>query len=135
MNENPKGAGFLKVVGILMIIFGGIGIVMGIMAVGAVGLLAAVSDGEIGSTLLTVSSILLLVSAVMELVAGILGVCFCKRPEKAGVCMAFGIIVALLTIAGAVLTVVGGDSFPVVSTLIGLVCPILFIIGAARNKK
>lgn len=130
-----KGSGFLKVTGILMIIGGGISIIMSIIAVLGVAALAYISDGVISSGLLYASVALMTISAVAELVAGIIGVVNCKKPEKAGSCIAWGIIVAALCVAGTVLNSVGGGSFNAFSLLLGLVLPILYIIGAALNKK
>ena len=129
-----QGAGFLKVTGILMIIGGGLAIILAIITILGIAALAYITDGVISSGLLYAAGILSLVSAVAELVAGIIGVTNCKKPEKATSCVVWGIIVAALCIAGSILTVVGGSSFPVVSCLIGLVLPVLYIIGALKNK-
>lgn len=132
-----KGAGFLKVTGIIMIIGASLGIIIsilaivGIAAIDTLGITEAV-DYNIG--LLYVSGILSLVGAAMEMVAGILGVANSKKPEKANVCIVFGAIVILFSLAGSILTVVGGNSFPVASFLIGLVLPVLYLIGAFKNK-
>lgn len=133
--EKTKGSGFLKVTGILMIIGGGISIIMSIIAVLGVAALVYISDGEASSAMLYASVALMVVSAVSQLVAGIIGVVNCKKPEKAGVCMAWGIIVAVLCIAGTILNSAGGGSFSILSLVLGLVLPILYIIGAVFNKK
>lgn len=130
-----KGSGFLKVTGILMIIGGGISIIMSIIAVLGVAALVYISDGEASSAMLYASVALMVVSAVSQLVAGIIGVVNCKKPEKAGVCIAWGVIVAVLCIAGTILNSVGGGSFSILSLVLGLVLPILYIIGAVFNKK
>lgn len=130
-----KGTGFLKVTGILMIIFGGLSIILGIIAALGVAALVYISDGAASSALLYTSVTLLIVSAAAELVAGIIGIVNCKKPEKAGTCIAWGIIVAVLCVAGTILESVGGSSFSVFSLISGLVLPILYIIGAAFNKK
>lgn len=129
-----KGTGFLKVTGILMIIGGGISIIMGIIAALSVAALAYIAGGD-SSALLYASVVLMLISAVAELVAGIIGVVNCKKPEKAGVCIAWGIIVAVLSVAGTILNSVGGGTFSVFSLILGLVLPVLYIIGAVFNKK
>ena len=133
--KKTKGSGFLKVTGILMIIGGGISIIMSIIAVLGVAALVYISDGEASSAMLYASVALMVVSAVSQLVAGIIGVVNCKKPEKAGVCMAWGIIVAVLCIAGTILNSAGGGSFSILSLVLGLVLPILYIIGAVFNKK
>lgn len=129
-----KGSGFLKVTGILMIIGGGISIIMGIIAALGVAALAYIADGD-SLALLYASAVLMLISAVAELVAGIIGVVNCKKPEKAVVCIAWGIIVAVLSVVGTILNSVGGGTFSVFSLLLGLVLPVLYIIGAVFNKK
>ena len=98
-----KGSGFLKVTGILMIIGGGISIILGIIAALGVAALAYISDGEISSAMLYASVALMIVSAVAQLIAGIIGVKNCKKPEKAGTCMVWGVIVAVLCVVGTIL--------------------------------
>lgn len=135
MEQTAKGATFLKVTGILMIIGGAIALILGFIAVAAVAALAYLSDGAISSGLLYAASILTLISAVAELVAGIVGVVNSKKPEKAGACIVWGVIVAVLSVAGCILTAVGGSSFPVVNLILGLVLPALYVIGALKNKN
>ena len=135
MEQTAKGATFLKVTGILMIIGGAIALILGFVAVAAVAALAYLSDGAISSGLLYAASILTLISAVAELVAGIVGVVNSKKPEKAGACIVWGVIVAVLRVAGCILTAVGGSSFPVVNLILGLVLPALYVIGALKNKN
>ena len=81
------------------------------------------------------STALMIVSAAAEMVTGILGVVNCKKPEKAKTCIAWGIVVAVLCVAGTVLSVIGDGDFSIVSLLIGLVLPVLYIIGASLNAK
>lgn len=134
MEKTAKGAGFLKVTGILMIIGGAISLVLSIVAVAGIAALAYVTSGVASSGLLYASGALSLVSSVAELVAGIIGVKHCKTTEKAGVCIGWGVAVAVLCVAGVVLNALGGGEFSIVSLLLGLVLPVLYIIGAAKNK-
>ncbi len=127
-----KSNGFLKVTGILMIIGGGIGIIVGMLAVTGVALL---SGAGYNSTLLTVGAIFAVVSAVVSLVAGILGVANAAKPEKAMVCIVCGILTVLMAIIGTVITMVGGGQFPFGNLLTGLVLPVLYLIGAFQNKS
>ena len=133
--SNTKGSGFLKVTGILMIIGGAIALIVGIIVILGIAALAYITDGEMVTGLLYAAGVLTLVSAVAEMIAGIVGVKNCKKPEKAGSCIVWGIIVAVLCVAGCILTAVGGSAFPVFSLILGLVLPALFIIGAIMNKK
>ncbi len=127
-----QGSKFLKVTGILMIVFGAIALVVAIIAFAGIGVLAAMGAS---SALLTVSVIIALVGAVLELVAGIIGVKNWNKLEKAGTCIAWGIIVIALCIISNILTVVGGGEFSIVNLLTGLVIPVLYLIGGIQNKK
>lgn len=135
MEEKKSGSGFLKVVGILMIIFGAIALVVSLIAVAGMSLIEAAVGSEIDTGMLWIGVILSVVSAAMEMVAGIVGVVNAKKPEKAKTCLVFGILVAVLTVAGCIFTVASGEEFPVTSLLLGLVMPVLYIIGAVKNMK
>lgn len=129
-----KGATLLKVMGILMIIGGAISVVMSIIAVAGIAAIAYLSDGAVSMGMLYASAALMAVGSVAELIAGILGVANSKKPEKAKTCVVWGVIVAALSVAGIVLNAIGGGSFSAVSAVTGLVLPVLYIIGAARNR-
>ncbi|HZK45500.1 MAG TPA: hypothetical protein VFD34_04630 [Clostridia bacterium] len=128
-----KGSKFLKVTGILMIIFGALALILSIVA--AIGLAALVAL-ELNTWQYTAAVILMLVGSIFELIAGIVGVKNCNKPEKAGTCMVWGIIVIALSVLSNVLTLVGNpDNFSIVNLLTGLVIPVLYLIGAVMNKK
>ena len=128
-----KGRKFLKVTGILMIIGGAFGIIGGIVAMIGVGALAAVLETSAGGLML--ASVLILASAVFQLIAGIMGVKNCDKPEKAQSCIVIGVIVAILSVAGNVISNVLGSDFNVFNYATGLIIPILYIIGAVKNKE
>ena len=128
-----KGRKFLKVTGILMIIGAAFGIIGGIIAMIGVGALAAVL--ETSAVGLMLASVLVLASAVFQLIAGIMGVKNCDKPEKAQTCLVMGIIVAILSVAGDVISNVLGSDFNAFNYATGLVIPVLYIIGAAKNKE
>ena len=101
----------------------------------AVAAVAFLSEGLLTTNLLYASTALMVASAVAELVAGIVGVVNCKKPEKAGVCIVWGAIVAVLCVAGTVLNLVANGEFNIFTLAVGLVLPVLFIIGGVNNKK
>lgn len=109
-------------------------LIVAIVAIIGIAALVYVAGSEINAGLLYAAGVISLVSAVAELIAGIVGVKNCKKPEKARTCVVWGVIVAVLCVAGSVLTVVGGNSFPVFSLILGLVLPVLYIVGAIKNK-
>ena len=118
-----KGRKFLKVTGILMIIGAAFGIIGGIIAMIGVGALAAVL--ETSAVGLMLASVLVLASAVFQLIAGIMGVKNCDKPEKAQTCLVMGIIVAILSVAGNVISNVLGSDFNAFNYATGLVIPVL----------
>ena len=128
-----KGRKFLKVTGILMIIGGAFGIIGGIVAMIGAGALAAVLETSAGGLML--ASALILASAVFQLIAGIMGVKNCDKPEKAQSCLVMGVIVAILSVAGNVISNILGSSFNILSHATGLIIPVLYIIGAVKNKE
>ena len=128
-----KGRKFLKITGILMIIGGAFGIIGGIVAMIGAGALAAVLETSAGGLML--ASALILASAVFQLIAGIMGVKNCDKPEKAQSCLVMGVIVAILSVAGNIISNVLGSSFNILSYATGLIIPVLYIIGATKNKE
>ena len=128
-----KGRKFLKVTGILMIISAAFGIIGGIVAMIGAGALAAVLETSAGGLML--ASALILASAVFQLIAGIMGVKNCDKPEKAQSCMVIGVIVAILSVAGNVISNVLGSDFNIINYATGLIIPVLYIIGAVKNKE
>ena len=128
-----KGRKFLKVTGILMIIGGAFGIIGGIVAMIGAGALAAVLETSAGGLML--ASALILASAVFQLIAGIMGVKNCDKPEKAQSCIVIGVIVAILSVSGNVISNVLGSDFNIINYATGLIIPVLYIIGAVKNKE
>ena len=130
-----KGQKFLKVTGILMIIGAALSILFGVI-IGGVGVLVAKVPGA--STLscaLYLGLATTLVGGIIELIAGINGVKHCNKPENAKKCITWGIIVIALAVISSVLKVIGGDKFDVLSFVIGLIIPGLYIYGAFLNHK
>ena len=64
-----------------------------------------------------------------------MGVKHHNNKAKAQTLMMWGIIVAGISVLGTILTVAGGGSFSILSLLLGLVLPVLFIVGAIQNKN
>lgn len=128
-----QGAKFLKVTGILMIIFGALAIVLELIAMAGLGVLEALG-APMGA--LWLSAIVGLVGSALELVAGINGALNAEKPEKAKTCMVWGIIVAGMCVVSNLITLFAyPENFSIVSLLLGLVIPALFIFGAYKNQK
>lgn len=130
-----KGHKFLKVTGILMIIGGALAAILGIVAVLGVAALAYISSAQTEASMLYASTILILISGIVELIAGIVGVLNAEKPQKAKACIVWGALVAILSVAGTILGVAGGSDFSASSLVLGLVLPVLYIIGAVKNMQ
>jgi hypothetical protein len=124
------GSKFLKVTGILMIIFGSIIAIMALLGLGVLEAMGAPMG------LLWASGIIALLGAVAEFVAGIIGVVNWNKPNKANICIGWGIAVAAMCVISNIFTLIGyPENFNVFSLLTGLVIPVLYLIGAFKNKK
>ena len=124
----------LLVTGILLIIGGAIGLVGSIIAVLGARVAAVIFADQKGVGLLVFAAVLLLISAIVSLITGILGVVNADKPAKANVLIIFGILTALFSVLGNILTVAGG-AHSVCSLITGLAVPVLFLVGAFQNKK
>jgi len=121
-----KGKSLLKVVSILFIIFGAIATIVTIIGLVGAAALSAVTGGVTG--LLTIALIILVISSVGELVVGIMGLKKCGDTSKANFFIVTGIIFAVLALVSTIM-------FFQVTSLIGFVLPILYIVGGFLNKK
>ena len=124
---NAPGKGLLKVSGILLIIFAVIGAIGG-LAVGGL----AIAAGAPGLAILMVLSVF--AGVALNLIAGILGVKNADKPEKAQVCFILGVVMVALQVISAVISI-AGRTFQWYSVVIGLVLPILYLVGALKNKE
>ena len=128
-----KGSTMIKVVGILMIVFGAIGLIISIVGFGAVALLDAVG-ASMGMAYF--ACVLALLSSIVELVTGILGVVNHDKPEKAQILLICAIVIVVLSLLGNIIVpIIAGSDVSIVSFLIGLILPGLFAWGAIQNKQ
>lgn len=124
-----RGKNFLLVCGIIMIVFGAISSLASIIAIFGVAVLLAT-----GMVLTAIQGVVGIIASVCELVTGIVGVVNCKKPEKAGTCMTLGIILIALQAISFILGLIGG-SFGIIGLILGLILPVLYVIGANLNKN
>jgi len=134
---NAPGKNFLKVTGILLIIFGAIAAVVGIMGLGLSGAVNEINEilneiGESPANGLAFYSVVVLIASGFNIFAGIMGVKNCDKPDKAQVCFILGIVLISLQVLTLVLAGRDGLSF---IAIIGFVLPVLYLMGAIKNKK
>ena len=137
MQTNAPGRGKLKGTGILYIIFGALGLLLSLALLAGGGLLLAAGAGTVGIALGAVAGLLgaiTVLTAVFYLILGILGVRNCDKPEKCGVNFVLGILVLVLVVIGLVVNVATTGPSGALSSVVGLVLSILYVMGAKENK-
>ena len=125
----------LKVTGILMIISGGIGIFVGIFTMIGLSVFTEAIDVEMSIGVLVLATILTIGGAIVNITTGILGVVNASKPEKAMICIIFGVLALALVLLTNIIDFVSGSGFNVKSLLRGVLLPVLFIMGAYQNQK
>ena len=134
-----KGKTLLMVTGILLIVFGS-GALIFTIAMPAIGFLKISMD-----TYTLIAAALTMIHGILEIVAGILGIIYCKKPQKANVCIVFGALVILFRLADILLPVIRAGStnlmimgvrFPfAIVVILSLTVPVLYFIGAMLKKN
>lgn len=132
-----KGKSLLKVVSILLIVFGAIAALVTLFGTLLVGILggAAMAAGAVGEgALVIVACLIALAASTIDLIAGIVGVKNCDKPEKAQTCFIFGIVMIAVQVISAIMSIASNE-FNFFTTLFGLVLPVLYTVGAVQNKQ
>lgn len=128
--SSAPGKNYLLVTGILLVIFS-VYSLFGIIPALILSL-ASLSLGMVGVILL-LATLVASASVIINFIAGIMGIINREKPEKAKACMGLGI--TMLVIAGLnLIASSGAGEFSFFSTLCGLVLPILYTVGASKNK-
>lgn len=136
MSEAP-GKGLLKVTGILFIIWGLINAVITILGFAGVGAISSflgmannntTAAGTIGG-ILTGVLVLMLIGALFEIIVGAVGVSNSEKPRNASICITLAVIMIILQLVTGFVGVFNWIS------IIGLLLPILYLIGAIRNRS
>lgn len=136
--QQNQGSKMLKVTGILMIIGGALSLVIALIAVIGIAAAASLAAGALGGgiiALAVIASILALLGGGIELAAGILGVKNWNQPAKAQSCIVFGAIIIALSVLSNILNLASGSEFNLFTLLLGLVLPVLYLIGAVQLKN
>jgi len=129
----PPGKGMVKVTGILMIVFGSIALLIIVPSL-LVGLGDTIKDYGFGHAAL---QFLELAIAGCTLAFGIFGVSNAGNAAKAQNVIIMGITLCAFHVidmtALSIMTKI--DAFTVLSMIVGLVLPILYIVGGFRSKN
>jgi len=128
---NAPGKTMLKVVSIIYIVIGAICALLMILSLFLGSLLASLANnifGALGGILGGALFIVFLIPAAADLIVGIIGVKFCGDPSKASFFIVVGFIMGGLML----ISLFGAFS---IWNLLGLVLPILYIVGGFMNRN
>ena len=153
MQQNkPRGSVMILVVSIIMIIGSAFGLIASLIT-GAAGAFVktAMTDAEIQSALaqsglqvpagmlsqvLTIITILSVISAIIELICAIIGIVNRNKVEKAGLLIGLGILMIVVSlVTNLVPMFMWKAAISAVSIIVGLILPVLYLIGAFLNKN
>ena len=141
--EPSKGRNYLYLSGLLMALGGLVSITIGIFKLigcvvcGCTAVQAGADEGVV-TAIVIIAGILALTGGVLQLIAGIQGVRYSDTPEKAGTCIAWGIIVLVLQVIRLIISLAGSDSgafYIIVSIIFSIAVPVFYLIGAFMNKN
>ena len=152
----PKGASLLKVIGILLIVFGALSLVSSLTSQASMRMINNLAEEDPAysqsleifgitdlKTLEDVTKSLQIVSvivALVEIAAGIIGVKFCKDIEKAKLCLISGAVYTVCVIGEQIVSIFIWSSVTLrlvslISLPFSLALPALFMLGAFRNMR
>ena len=139
---DAPGKNFLRVTGILFIIFNIIGFFMTVSVVLTTDTWLWMFGGQAMRTTWNMLYGMSLLLSLFAVAVGIMGVALCNKIEKGGMLFATVIILMVLSVINNIVYTVVISGFDgvmgfsnVISIPISLVLPVLFMIGASRNKK
>lgn len=114
-----------------MIIGGAIGLLVNILALAGGGLLG----GLVGLGITLIITIGGLIASIIQLAAGITGAKNWNKPSNARLCIAFGFVIIVITLLSNIISGALGGGVSVSGLFLGLVLPVLYLIGAFNLKK
>ena len=139
MTETPGGK-ILKIVGIIMMVFGAIAFVVGIWNLTQIGsplVRMGLSMLGMSAAPLVISGIIGLLSAAFSIFAGLTAFKSCEDLDKAETLKMYGIVAAGFVVVNMILAFImvpaGFRGALIPNTIIGLILPALYIFGAMKN--
>ena len=140
--RNAPGKNMILVTGILFIVFNGIGFLMtAFVLLGMDGWLWEFGGEAMRGTWTLIYTVSILLS-LFAVAIGIMGVALCNKIEKGGLLMGLAIVCTVISVIYQAIYTVAILNFSGemgISSIFGipisLIIPILFIVGASRNKK
>ena len=138
---DPIGRSLLRAAGVLMILFGILGMLLYTLGLVAVIILNHATAGVFSAAGDLMGMSLLLAGALAELIAGILGKRAARKPERAGKgLIIWGLLCLLLSLAGMghiALRAAGSALWweLALGLLLGVVTPLVYLFSANRLRK
>ena len=122
---------FLKVMGILCIVFGAIGVISMLSVLAVAGFISMA-----GVAIPVASLVIGLIQAILMIAAGIFGIRASSDQSKSGLAVIFGIILVVLAIISMCLGIaVAGGAGVNWTNFTGLIIPALYFVAAFLFKR
>ena len=125
--KKAPGSTLIMVVAILFLVFGILA------AIGLAGIGALLAYAAVGGAVIVLSVILSVLMVVLEIIAGILGIRFCNNLFKADFLFKYSVVLLIVAIISLIFGIV--TSGVAWTSFVGLVLPILYLVGANMNKN
>lgn len=126
----------LKVVSIIMIVFAAIDIALSVATLAGGGCLSAVSEVAAVGIAVIIAGVIMLCGGVFQLISGIMGLGGSNGDlKKVSTAIVLGWITLICNVVGNISNLVQNFSVStVISFLIALVLPVLFLVSAIKTK-
>lgn len=134
-----SGSKLLKVVSIIMIVYGAIIAVLGLITTLGGGALmgADVADADeamaVGS-FAAMLGVVFLFSGIIEIVTGVIGLKASKDNGKHKAAFVIGII-SVISAGYSLITALGGDGGSILGSVVGLILPALYLYGVYQTRQ
>lgn len=133
-----QGSKLLKVVSIIMIVFGGIYAVLGLLTtIGGSAMLGAGADLEDEAAVIGVvaaaAGVIFILSGVLDIVVGVVGLKASKESGKHTAAFVLGILSVVFAAISLFQAIGSGGS--VVGGIFGLVLPVLYLVGVVQTRS
>ena len=129
-----QGSTLLKVVSIIMIVYGIFLAGLGLLSTLGGGALIAEADAVVASGGLAIIGIAFLFSGLLEVVIGFAGLKASKTQGKHTAAFVIGVI-GVVSSAYTLIQALGGDGSSVLGAIVGLLLPVLYLIGVNQTRQ
>ena len=145
MSSGASGRYYLIITGVLLCTSSAPNAVRALVMIFANGFFSMGMWGSSRHLFVLIIGLSILISPVFSVAAGVCGIRYAERKEKAKILFVFGIILIVGTLIGLIMSIVSlygispsifmfGGSFPLYISAFKLILPVFYLIGAIKNQ-